>query len=215
MAPVDLEPVQAREHAQHGGAVVVDLGAPKDFALGHPEGAISLPFSEKGLSDRLSNVLPSGTPVILAAASPEQAEAAAIGLAGSSFLLVGVIKGGRGAWSEAGLPSSSLAEVPVESLASPSSPEIMVVLDVREPMEWETGHVPGALLFSLGSLREHVHEIPRQAHIAVICESGVRSSTAASILRIEGFSNVANVPEGTGGYRHAGLPLQYPEVQPD
>ena len=205
-----LAPIRAWESVQDGDAVVVDLGTPWDFANQHPTGAISLPFSDKGLSERLSSVLAAGTEIILLAESAEHAESSSAQLTGSPFPLVGVIEGGRGGWHLAGLPVASLAQVAVDELADLASSQGLVVLDVREPLEWETGHVPRALLMSLGSLRKRIQSIPRQVPIAVICEAGLRSSTGASILQAEGFPDVANVPEGTGGYRRAGLPLQYP-----
>ena len=86
------------------------------------------------------------------------------------------------------------------------------MISVTKVVEWEMGHIPGALLVSLGSLTEHLDDIPRDACIAVICEAGIRSSTAASLLLACGFSTVANVPVGTAGYRNAGLPLAIPTV---
>ena len=68
---------------------------PKDFARGHPKRAHSLPFSERGLGDRLSSVLPAGTPVILASATPQQEEAALVQLADGPFRLMGLIEGCR------------------------------------------------------------------------------------------------------------------------
>lgn len=205
-----LAAVRAWELTQGGDAVVVDLGSAGDFAGKHPAGAISLPFSDKGLSERLGNVLAAGVDIILLAGSAEQEESASAQLAGSPFLLVGFVDGGRDGWHSAGLPEERLAQVAVDELAGLASDQELVVLDVREPMEWVTGHVPGALLISLGSLRRRIQEVPRQVPVAVICEAGVRSSTGAGILQAEGFPDVANIPEGTGGYRRAGLPLQYP-----
>ena len=115
------------------------------------------------------------------------------------------------AWSDSDLPLEILAEVSVRQLAGAVPGGDTVVLDVREPIEWEMGHVPGAFLISLGTLRERLHELPLEAGITVICEAGIRSSSAASILQAEGFAGVVNVPEGTGGYRRAGLPLQFSE----
>ncbi len=209
-----LDPVRSWELASSGAGTIVDLGMPGDFALGHPKGALSLVYSEKGLDDRLSNVLPQGTPIILLAASPEQGEAASAQLTEGSFPLLGIIEGGRSAWQAAGLPEDSFDEVSVGELGALTPSNDLVVLDVREPMEWETGHVPGAMLIPLGNLRQHIQSIPREARVTVICEAGVRSSAAASILQAQGFTNVANVPEGTAGYRRAGLPLQYPESSP-
>ena len=45
--------------------VLVDLRTPAEFAQGHPDGAINLPFSEKGLADRLAIVLEPGTRITL------------------------------------------------------------------------------------------------------------------------------------------------------
>lgn len=182
--------------------------------MGHPRSALSLAYSEKGLEDRLSNVLPPGTPLILLAATPEQGEAASAQLADGSFPVLGVIEGGTGSWQTTGLPVDSLPEVLVKELGALTTSPNLVVLDVREPMEWETGHGPGAMLISLGNLRQHIQSIPREARITVICEAGVRSSTAASILQAQGFPNVANVPEGTAGYRRVGVPLGYPDDSP-
>jgi len=64
-------------------------------------------------------------------------------------------------------------------------------------------------------LRERLHELPQEAGITVICEAGVRSSAAASILQAHGFVGVANVLEGTAGYRNASLPLQFTEIDSD
>ena len=211
--PKLLAPLRAWELAL-SEAVVVDLRPPGDFAQGHPQGALSLPFSQRGLRDRLSGVLPGETPIIVLAIAPEEVDAALAQLLEGLYPTLGVLEGGMAAWQEAGLPIAPLPEVSVQELASRTPSRDLVPLDVREPMEWETGHVPGAILVSLGSLRENLHVIPRQARIAVICEAGVRSSTAASILQTEGFADVANVPEGTGGYRRAGLPLQFPGEAP-
>ncbi len=207
--PEQLSAVQARELSHRGEAVVVDLRRPAEFARGHPKSAINLPYSEKGLPARLAIVLPPGTPVMLLASEPATAAAGLAQLRTSQYPVLGLIE--PGAWQEAGLAEESFPEIPIQTLAKAVPGRDLTILDVREPMEWETGHVPGALLVSLGNLRERLSSIPGDAPIAVICESGVRSSTAASILQAAGFSRVANVPAGTSGYRRAGLPLEFPE----
>ena len=203
--------VQAWELVQMGEALIVDLREPSEFARGHPKGALSLPHSEKGLEDRLGVLLQPGSPVVLLAEAPGQAQSAVLQLQESAFPVVGVVGGSMMAWSDSDLPLEILAEVSVRQLAGAVPGGDTVVLDVREPIEWEMGHVPGAFLISLGTLRERLHELPLEAGITVICEAGIRSSSAASILQAEGFAGVVNVPEGTGGYRRAGLPLQFSE----
>ena len=206
--------VRAWELVQIGEALIVDLREPSEFARGHPKGALSLPYSEKGLEDRLGVLLQPGSPVVLLAEAPGQAQSAVLQLQESAFPVVGVVGGSMMAWSDSDLPLEIMAEVSVRQLAGAVPGGDTVVLDVREPIEWEMGHVPGAFLISLGTLRERLHELPLEAGITVICEAGIRSSSAASILQAEGFDGVSHVPEGTGGYRRAGLTLEFREDNP-
>ena len=204
-----LSAVQAWESAQLGKASIVDVRGPAEFALGHPQGALSLPFSRKGLEERLGILLRYGTPVILVAEDPDQAESALSQFQKGPFPVFGVVEDSINDWYENGLPMEILAEVSVHETAEAAADGNTVVLDVREPIEWEMGHVPGALLISLGQLRHNLDQVPREAHIAVICEAGIRSSSAASLLQAEGFPHIVNVTEGTGGYRNAGLPVEF------
>ena len=204
-----LSAVKTWELAQSGEASIVDVRGPAEFARGHPQGALSLPFSTKGLEERLSVLLQPGTPVILITGNPGQAKAALSQLRGGTFPVLYVVEGSINAWYENDLPMERLPEVSVHEISRVVPSGNVVVLDVRESIEWETGHVPGAILISLGALRERIQELPVETGIAVICEAGVRSSSAASILQAEGFTEVSNVSEGTGGYRKAGLPLEF------
>ncbi len=188
--------------------VVVDLRPPSDFARGHPRGALSLPFSAKGLSQRLAVVVEPGTPVSLLASEPAIVSAA-LGQLRDAYRVIGVIDGS--AWRESGLLEESLPDIPIEGLTEIGSSGDLTVLDVREPVEWETGYAPGAALIPLGSLRDRLEAVPRDNLVAVICEAGVRSSTGASLLQAAGFPTVATVSEGMSGYRRAGLPVVFPE----
>lgn len=189
---------------------MVDLRAAADFARGHLRGAISVPFSARGLAQRLAVVVEPGSAISLLASEAAGA-AEALAQLRDAYHVVGVIDGD--AWRQAGLPEESLPDLPVQALAAAASSGDVAVLDVRERVEWETGCAPGAVLISLSSLRRRLEEIPREAVVAVICEAGVRSSTAASFLQAEGFTRVATVSEGMSAYRRAGLPMEFPETQ--
>lgn len=193
---------------QRDGAVLIDLRHPSAFAQGHPKNALNLPFSARSLEERVASVLPElSLPVIFLAASDEEGQSALAQI--QSLTVKGLVSGGMSAWQAAGLPTASMGELSLDDLVALKPSESSVILDVREPMEWEVGHVPGATLIRLGDLRREMDRLPRQAHIAVICESGIRSSIAASILLAAGFDDVSNVVGGTRGYRQAGLPLDY------
>ncbi len=189
-------------------AVVVDLRGPAEFARGHHRGAVSLPFSAKGLSQRLALVVEPGTRISLLASEPAVASAALAQLR-DGYRVLSVIDGGVS--REVGIDEESLPDIPIEALAEAASSGDLAILDVREPVEWDTGVAPGALLIPLGGLRAQLEAIPHDTLVAVICEAGVRSSTAASLLQAAGFPTVATVSEGMSGYRRAGLPVVLPE----
>ena len=71
-----------------------------------------------------------------------------------------------------------------------------ILLDVREPFEFEMAQIEGANLIPLGELPTRWQELDREKEIFVFCHSGVRSARAAEFLRAAGFSKVANVAGG-------------------
>jgi adenylyltransferase/sulfurtransferase len=71
-----------------------------------------------------------------------------------------------------------------------------LLLDVREPFEFEIARIEGANLIPLGELPERWRELDREQEVFVFCHSGVRSAQAAEFLRSAGFTKVANVAGG-------------------
>lgn len=70
-----------------------------------------------------------------------------------------------------------------------------LLIDVRQPEEFKSGHVPGAKLIPLGELNRRINELPKDKEIACICATGSRSSSAARMLSKQGY-NVINVRGG-------------------
>jgi rhodanese-related sulfurtransferase len=75
------------------------------------------------------------------------------------------------------------------------------ILDVREPLEYQGGHIEGSNNIALGSLRERLAEIPRDRKIAIYCAGGQRSYYATRILRLNGF-NAANISGGMTAFKN-------------
>lgn len=69
-------------------------------------------------------------------------------------------------------------------------------IDVREPHEYQSGHIPGFRNLPLGRVQQEAEGLPKDKEIVVICRSGARSMRAARILKKNGFSNVINVSGG-------------------
>jgi rhodanese-related sulfurtransferase len=80
------------------------------------------------------------------------------------------------------------------------------VVDVREPSEYVSGHVPGARLMPLASVPVRSRELPKGRPVFVICGSGSRSRRAAELLSRDGIEAVS-VNGGTGGWAGEGRPL--------
>jgi len=76
----------------------------------------------------------------------------------------------------------------------------MIILDVRELDEYESGHMPGAVLIPLGELENRLGELDRQKEILVVCRSGVRSREGAEILAQAGFPKVYNYTGGMAAW---------------
>lgn len=81
-----------------------------------------------------------------------------------------------------------------------------VVLDVRNPDEYVTGHVSGAVLIPLGELGERRDEIPEGDPVYVICAVGGRSLQATKAMVQAGYSAVS-VSGGTKGWIEKGHPV--------
>lgn len=72
----------------------------------------------------------------------------------------------------------------------------IVVIDVREPYEWQIGRIPTARLIPLSTLRAAASELDRNASIVVYCHHGSRSDAAARALASAGFADVRNLVGG-------------------
>jgi adenylyltransferase/sulfurtransferase len=70
------------------------------------------------------------------------------------------------------------------------------LIDVREPWEYESGHLPGAVNIPLGELPQRLAEIPRAASAVFICRSGGRSMRACTLALEAGIASPANLEGG-------------------
>jgi len=91
------------------------------------------------------------------------------------------------------------------------------ILDVREPEEWQAGHVPGARHYPRGFLEvradlEHPKRDPwladRSRKLILYCGGGHRSALAAQTLQQMGFTHVRSMREGWSGWTGRKLPTE-------
>jgi sulfur-carrier protein adenylyltransferase/sulfurtransferase len=72
----------------------------------------------------------------------------------------------------------------------------VLLIDVREPAEYATAHIAGAVLIPMRTLPQRLAEIPRTHDILLHCHHGMRSEMAGNYLLAQGFSRVAHMVGG-------------------
>jgi sulfur-carrier protein adenylyltransferase/sulfurtransferase len=89
-----------------------------------------------------------------------------------------------------------------------------VLIDTREPHEWDQAHLQGAQLVPPASVRERIGELvpERSRRVILYCASGNRSARAADVLQNElGYESVASIAGGIQAWTEHGLPVIAPE----
>ena len=99
-------------------------------------------------------------------------------------------------WRQFLTPVTSIDTDEAKNYLADKQVDDVTILDVRQPKEYEAGHIPGALLMPLPELTDHMQRIDRTKPIMVYCASGGRSRMAAQLLSGQGFSDIINVAGG-------------------
>ncbi|MEX0785094.1 MAG: rhodanese-like domain-containing protein [Dehalococcoidia bacterium] len=84
------------------------------------------------------------------------------------------------------------------------------VIDVREPHEYQSGHVPGATLIPVNSVFARREELPKDGSIVFVCAVGQRSALACEMAAAAGFQpdKLYNLEGGTEAWIKAGEPAE-------
>lgn len=94
-------------------------------------------------------------------------------------------------------PAKGLLELPDREFAQTvMSAKKGYLIDVREPHEFQGGHITGAVNIPLSRLGEKWSSIPRDKELFLYCQSGMRSKRAAAILMRKGLGPVSHLRGG-------------------
>ncbi len=121
--------------------------------------------------------------------------------------IAGHLQWGMTDWKSHGYPLATVPQISVHELASlrEERPDL-VVIDVREPSEWDEGHIDGALHIPMAEAVRRIAEVPRDRPKAVLCAGGLRSSLVISALAREGLAEFSNVSGGMTAWLKGGYP---------
>ncbi|MEW6720746.1 MAG: rhodanese-like domain-containing protein [Thermodesulfobacteriota bacterium] len=97
-------------------------------------------------------------------------------------------------------PVSTMTAEEVRDFLRNRSADSLNLVDVRQPHEYEAGHLPGAVLMPLAEIPNRLGELDRSRPTITYCGAGVRSRAAASILEEAGFSPVSSMSGGINAW---------------
>lgn len=103
---------------------------------------------------------------------------------------------------------SNSLEIDVARVAGDRTTKGLQIIDVREPDEWQSGHIPGAIHIPLGELGARFAEIDPERAIVTICRSGRRSLSAAKQLHKAGFGDVKSLAGGMLAWQRSTQPVE-------
>jgi len=101
-------------------------------------------------------------------------------------------------WKQFFTPVQSMSAEDVRAYLSDKTLQEVTILDVRQPGEYEEGHIPGAKLVPLAVLTDSLDEIDPSLPVVVYCAIGGRSRAAAQVLAGKGYEQVINL---SGGFK--------------
>lgn len=210
--PHPLSVQDAVQYFRHGAALL-DTRPKADFKAKHIPGAAHLEANDQ-LSNRVGFVLPPDMPTILLLADVNDYRCVVYSLARVGYdQVVGYLADTLETWEALGLPTTSgdvrdIEPQELDQLLKNGQNTRPIVIDVREPWEYASGHIPGAQRISLGEFAQRSAELDPAQPVAIVCATGSRSQSAAALLGQKGFDTVYNVIGGTISWMQHGLPLE-------
>lgn len=82
------------------------------------------------------------------------------------------------------------------------------VIDVREPHEYNAGHVPGAALIPVNTVYARREELPKDKDLIFVCAVGQRSALACEMAAASGLTRLFNLEGGTDAWIKSGMPAE-------
>jgi rhodanese-related sulfurtransferase len=79
-----------------------------------------------------------------------------------------------------------------------------LLIDVREPKEYASGHITGAINLPLRSLADNLDRIPKNRPVILYCSTGYRTAMGVMALQMLGYDNVRGFPPSIEGWKAAG-----------
>jgi hydroxyacylglutathione hydrolase len=191
----------------NAGAQILDVREAADFAKGYLAGSINIGLGGQYATWAGTLLDPTRPIVIIAEPGREQEASVRLGRIGFDNVK-GYLRNGMESLVNKPELLQSTRRVSAPMLAEEmSSSHPPVIVDIRTPSEWNTGHITGSINLPLSQLQQHIDQLPRDRVVAVHCAGGYRSSIAASLLALHGVTDLIELAGGMAAWETAKLPV--------
>jgi glyoxylase-like metal-dependent hydrolase (beta-lactamase superfamily II)/rhodanese-related sulfurtransferase len=196
---VELLALAPRQVEQKRAEVLLfDVRTDQQFDDAHIPGAVSNSMLRAGFGSKLAWLADREQEIIFVGRDDADGRrAGALALAVGIRKLGGFLHGGMTSWCQEGRDVERIERLVVEELAVRANEDAGTqILDVREESEWEAGHIPGSVFKPWHDIAELPAGLDPAKPIAVMCASGQRAATAASLVQRYGGLEVIHVVDG-------------------
>lgn len=199
-------PLSADEFADAlADAIVIDVRSKEEYSRAHVPGAVSNALRDV-YATWLGWLVPPEVPLLFVTDGVPLEDVIAESLLVGYEQFAGWLEGGIAAWQASGRPVAEVNLVDAQA-AHRFIAEGAEVLDVREPDEFRSGHIEGAMHLPLGRVQLEAATFPKDRPLVTYCGHGERASTAASLLERAGLGPLLNLDGGIEAWRAAGYPI--------
>jgi rhodanese-related sulfurtransferase len=94
---------------------------------------------------------------------------------------------------------------------NPTVQDAGLVIDVRTPEEYQSGHIPGAINIDWkdkDTFNKKIKSVPKDRTVLVYCHSGHRSGQATQFLKEQGYEKIYNLATGIMGWKAANYDIE-------
>ena len=102
------------------------------------------------------------------------------------------------------IPSGYYTIANVQELKNLIADHQALLVDVREPLEYQSGHIPSAINIPLRTISRNLSKIPSDRPVILYCSTGYRSSMGVMTLHLLNYDNVMGFPPSLAGWKQAG-----------
>jgi glyoxylase-like metal-dependent hydrolase (beta-lactamase superfamily II)/rhodanese-related sulfurtransferase len=205
----ELQPLSLDDglELQKRGVQLLDTRDAGEFAAAHLRGSINIGL-RGSYATWAGSILDRERPIVIVAdPGAEKESAVRLGRIGFDHV-IGYIDGGMAsAAARSDLVSETTRLSPERAAEQLASNPTLKLIDVRAPGERATTSIERSVHIPLQRLVEDVRYLPKDTPLLVHCAGGYRSSTAASLLQREGFTNVSELAGGISAWEASGNPV--------